>query len=535
MKNHSFFKGVVLLSAACIIVKFAGFVYRVILTNLPGYGDEGNGIYGAGFQVYLVFYALSTTGFPAAISRLVAEKRAVGDMHDAHRVFRIAFALLVISGFALSVLFFVFSKSISQLISNEHTLYTMMALSPSIFFVSIMSAYRGYFQGMQDMSPQAFSQIIEQFIKMAATTIFAIILLPYGVEMAAAGATFGTTAGAAAGALFLFVLYNKRKRKLWKVIRYYDKRRKRKSTFSIIKGILKVSIPVSFGALALTSANIIDLYSVVLLLEKAGFSIKNANQLYGILTGKCYVFTNLPVTIVMALATSLIPAISGTFATGNIKAVEEKIKSSIMLTILICLPVSVGLSVLSGPILMMIFPNSIAGGELLALSSIAIVFMGLTQTLSGILQGINKAHVAALGILAGALIKLIINFTLIPLPSINIKGAVFGTIVFYITSTMINIIAVNKKIRLKINVGNLIIKPVIASALTGIWAYCSYGLMAGITGNNMYSVAFSVFTSLPVYGLFVILSGCMDINKIYLYLPGKKIKYMSGGSKKPGR
>jgi stage V sporulation protein B len=535
MKNHSFFKGVVLLSAAGIIVKFSGFIYRVILTNLPGYGDEGNGIYGAGFQVYLIFYALSTTGFPAAISRLVAKKRALGNIYDAHRVFKTAFVLLIISGFTLSVLFFIFSKSISHLISNERTLYTMMALSPSIFFVSIMSAYRGYFQGMLDMSPQAFSQIIEQFIKMAATTIFAVVLLPYGVEMAAAGATFGTTVGTAAGALFLFILYNKRKRGLWKEIKYYDRLKIKEPTSSIIKDLLKVSIPVSLGALALTSANIVDLYSVVLLLEKAGFSIKNANQLYGILTGKCYVFTNLPVTIVMALSTSLIPAVSGIFATGNIKAAEEKIKLSIMITILICLPVSFGLSALSKPILTMIFPKSAAGSELLALSSIAIVFMGLTQTLSGILQGINKAYVAAAGILAGALIKLIINFTLIPVPSINIKGAVFGTIACYITSTLINIIALNKNIRLKIIPLNLIIKPVVISALTGIWAYCSYELMTGITDNNMYSVAISVFTSIPIYGLLVILSGCMDIKKIFLYLPGRRIRRMSGGGKKTGR
>jgi stage V sporulation protein B len=247
------------------------------------------------------------------------------------------------------------------------------------------------------------------------------------------------------------------------------------------------------------------------------------------------VFTNLPVTIVMALSTSLIPAVSGIFATGNIKAAEEKIKLSIMITILICLPVSFGLSALSKPILTMIFPKSAAGSELLALSSIAIVFMGLTQTLSGILQGINKAYVAAAGILAGALIKLIINFTLIPVPSINIKGAVFGTIACYITSTLINIIALNKNIRLKIIPLNLIIKPVIISALTGIWAYCSYELMTGITDNNMYSVAISVFTSIPIYGLLVILSGCMDIKKIFLYLPGRRIRRMSGGGKKTGR
>lgn len=528
--KHSFLKGVLVLSAAGIIVKFLGFLYRVVLTNLPGYGDEGNGIYGAGFQVYLVLYALSTTGFPSAIAKMVAEKTAVGDRRGAHRIFKVAFRFLSVTGLLISILFFACSELISRVISYPETVYTMIALSPTIFFVSLMAVFRGYFQGMQDMMPQASSQIVEQLGKTFFSIALACFLLPYGVKTAAAGATFGTTAGAAVGALYLLGLYNTRKRKLWANIRNFYKREKHEPAFRIVKNLIRISAPISIGAIVLTAANIIDLGTVMKLLAEAGFSSSDANRLYGILTGKCYVLTNFPVTISMALATSLVPAVAGAMAVKDYRTVSSKIIASLRLTILISLPSAAGLAVLAEPILKLLFPASSDGAHLLALSASAIIFMGLTQTLSGILQGMGRMFVPAASLLAGAAVKAAVNCLLMPLPNINVAGAVYGTLACYALSTVINIAALIRNFRLNLNVHNLIIKPVAATAVMGISVHYAYKWLLGLTGSNSVSAAISILLAAAVFGAAAAALGAVGAKDIPALPFGKNIGNMPRGT-----
>ena len=527
-KRQSFLKGVFLLTMAGILVKLIGFAYRVVLTNLPGYGDEGNGIYGAGYQVYLILFVLSTTGFPAAISRLVAEKMAVGDWRGAHKIFKVSFWLLCSIGTASSILFFISSKYIAQLISNPRTVYTMLALSPTIFFVSLMAVFRGYFQGMQDMTPQAGSQIIEQLAKTVFTIILAHALLPYGVEIAAAGATLGTTIGAAIGVIYLWGLYNRRKAKLWQNIRNFYVRKKSESAYAIVKKLIKLSVPISLGAAVLTIGNLIDLGTVMNQLSTAGFDNKAANELYGVLTGKCYVLTHFPTAINVALATSLVPAIAGAMAVRNYKAASAKAAMSLKLTVIIGLPASVGMAVLAEPILKLLFPGASGGGYLLAISSFTIVFVGLTQTLSGILQGLGRVVIPAVSLFAGAVIKLAINFTLVPMPHINIKGAVYGTLACYIVASLINFIALKKNFKLNLGVGNFIIKPLVATIVMAIAAYTTYHWVFGLKGSNTLSTGASIVIGAAVYGVLLILMGGIDSREISVLPFGKNINYILG-------
>lgn len=528
MKKQSFIKGVLLLTAAGIIVKFLGFAYRVILTNLPGYGDEGNGIYGAGYQVYLILYALSTTGFPAAISKLVAEKMAVGDWRGAHRIFKLSFWLLFCSGGILSLVLFLGAGRIAQWISNTQTTYTLLALSPTIFFVSIMAVFRGYFQGMQDMGPQAGSQIIEQLGKAAATIILAYLLLPRGVELAAAGATAGTTVGAAIGVIYLGLLYNRRKKELWKNIRSFNKRSKRESTLTIIKNLLKISLPVSLGAVILTASNIIDLTTVMGILRKTGMDGRRANELYGILTGKCYVLTHFPVAVTMALATSLVPAVAGAVASKSFRTASEKIAASLKLTVLIGLPSSVGMAILADPILKTLFPGSSEGAELLALSATSIIFVGLTQTLSGVLQGLGKAYIPTLSLLMGAGIKLVLNFTLIPMSHINIKGAIYGTLACYALASAFNIVALKYNYKLHLNLPNLIIKPAVAVIVMGGCTYFSFNTVLRASGSMIASTGASIGISAAVFGFVILTLGGVSTREILALPFGNTIARLLG-------
>lgn len=522
-KRQSFIKGVALLTAAGIIVKIIGFVYRVILTNLPGYGDEGNGIYGAGYQVYLVLFVLSTTGFPAAISRLVAEKMAVRDWRGAHKVFKVSLWVMSFTGFVTSLIFFLGARHIAEAISNPRTVYTMMAISPTIFFVSIMAVFRGYFQGMQDMGPQANSQIVEQLSKTIFTIILAYLLLPYGVEAAAAGATLGTTLGAVTGAAYLCRLYNKRKDALWKNIKSFHTGRTQETSLGIMRKLFKVAVPISMGAVVLMVGNLVDLVTIMPQLERAGFTNKNANQLYGILTGKCYVLTHFPITVNVALATSLVPAIAAAMARRDFKGAREKITMSLKLTMLIGLPSSAGIAILAQPLLNMLFPGSSEGAYLLALSAASIIFIGMTQTLSGIMQGLGLAVVPAISFFAGAIVKLVINFTLVPVQSINIKGAVYGTIACYIISTLVNFIVLAVKFKLNLKLYDLIIKPMAATFIMSLCTFYGYRFLLRATASNAAATLGSIAVSVVVFGLVILLTGGINIREVSGLPLGKKV------------
>lgn len=524
MKNgQSFLKGVVLLTAAGIIVKLIGFIYRVILTNLPGYGDEGNGIYGAGYQVYMILFVLSTTGFPAAISKMVAEKMAVRDWRGAHKIFKVSLWLLACIGFTSSAVFFMASRHIAQWIANPRTVYTMMAISPTIFFVSIMAVFRGYFQGMQDMRPQANSQIVEQIAKTGITILLAYLLLPYGVELAAAGATLGTTLGAATGAAYLCNLYKRRKDQLRKNIRDFYTPCKQEGTASIIRKLLKLAIPISLGAAVLTIGNLVDLATVMPQLERAGFSNQNANQLYGILTGKCYVLTHFPVTVNVALATSLVPTIAASMAVKDFRTVRDKIETSLKWSVLIGLPSSAGIAILAQPILELLFPGTSEGAYLLVLSAMTIVFIGMTQTLSGIMQGLGHAVIPAISFFIGAVVKLIINFTLVPVPHINIKGAVYGTIACYILSTIINFSVLVIKFKLNLNLYNLIIKPIVATFVMGIATYYGYGFLLDVTGSNAIATLGSIAAAVAEFGFTILILGGINERELAVLPLGRKL------------
>lgn len=516
MKKQSFMQGVVMLTAAGMLVKVIGFLYRVILTNLPGYGDIGNGIYGAGFQVYLILFTLSTTGFPSAISKMVAERMAVGNWKSAHKVFRVSFYLLFTFGIITSFLFFASSRYIAEFISNPKAVYTMMALSPTIFFVSVMSVFRGYFQGMNDITPQAGSQVVEQVGKTLFTVLLAYVLLPYGVEWAAAGATLGTTIGACIGAFYLWQLYSRRKQDLWKNIRNFHRQGGTETWIAIMKNLFKLSVPISAGAVILTVSSVIDLATVMRSLMNAGFSSDDANRLYGILTGKCYVLTHFPVTINVALATLLVPSIASSIAVRDMKTVSRKISMSLKLTTLIGMPASAGMAVLAGPILMLLFPNNSDGAYFLALSALTIVFVGLTETLAGILQGLGKVVVPAISLFFGAAVKLIINYSTVSIPEVNLKGAIIGTLACYVVSSVIGYIVLIGKFKLKISLSDFIIKPVVASSAMGMFAYYGYDFIMKITQSNLLSVAATIVMSALIYGIFILLLGGVSKKEIEL-------------------
>ena len=210
-KKETFMQGVITLIFSQVLIKILGLVYTLYLTNRQGFGDRGNGIVAAGYQIYAMLLTISSIGVPNAISKLVSERVAIGDHKGAHRIFKIAFATFSVIGLVGSLLLFLGARVISvywlQIPDAEMTL---VALSPAIFFVAIASVMRGYFNGRQNIKATARSQTIEQIFKTALTIILVeivAIISNTSTQWMAGGATLATTLATMAGFGYLYLYY----------------------------------------------------------------------------------------------------------------------------------------------------------------------------------------------------------------------------------------------------------------------------------------------------------------------------------------
>lgn len=516
IKKQSFGKGVLILLCSQIIIKLLGFVYRVVITGMEGFGDVGNSYYGAAYQIYTVLLAISTVGIPSALAKLVAEKAAVNDIKGAHRIFKTALGLFAIIGLLGSTIMLVFGEALANLISNPGVKYSLWSLSPSIFFIAIASVIRGYFQGFCDMKPQANSQIIDQIGKCFFTILLAYMFLGKSPEIMAAAATFGATIGTIMSVIYVVYYYQRRKKDIWEGAKNGRKAsvetRKR-----IIRNILTLSIPITFGAIITSISGMVNVLTVMPRLLDAGFSTLQAQEWYGILVGKSDVLLNLPLALNVVYATSLVPNVASALAVKDEKTAAKKIEFSIFSTIVITLPAAIGLSVLSDEILKLIFPSAPNGGYIIQVSAFSVVFIALTQTLSGALQGMGRVYTPAIALLTGAIVKYIMNYILVAIPEINIMGATYSAIACYLISFTISFTILRKNIKLNIPVSKYLIKPVIASAIMGFVAYYSHSIVFNMANSRLIAMIIAVGLAMITYAGMLILMKTFDkedMNKI---------------------
>lgn len=385
------------------------------------------------------------------------KKLLYGDKKGAHRIFKTSLFLFLGISIAFFLILLFGAEFISTyVLANANAAYSLIALSPALIFVAISAVFRGYFAGLKDMRPQGVSQILEQIFNCIFSILFVVLLVSQSPQVMAVGSALGTMLATVVSAIYLVIFYLRRKDEIKQELKD-SLETPVESRKSVIKKILKLAIPVSFASVILTLSGIIDLSTV-----KRGLlnfmTETDANVQIGILYGKVDMLTNLPLALNVAFSMVLVPTIASALAVGNKKSAQEKSSLSLLITILIGLPCTVGLFVLADPILKLLFPNASDGALLLAVSALATIFSAIGQTLSGTLQGLGKATVTAVATLIGSAIKLVLNLVLIPIPSIGIYGAAISSIV-RTSSYSFNIICSNKKIiRFKIKLCKICIK-----------------------------------------------------------------------------
>ena len=523
-KKETFIQAVVTLIFSQVLIKLLGLVYTLYLTNREGFGDKGNGIVASGYQIYAMLLTISSIGVPNAISKLVSERTAIGDHKGAHRIFKIAFATFAVIGLVGSLaLFFgagVIAKSWLQIPEAEMTL---VALSPAIFFVAISSVMRGYFNGRQSVKTTARSQTLEQIFKTLLTIIIVeIVALVSNVSTSwmAAGANLATTLATFLGFGYLYLYYKtKRKEIAEEISNSVNYKYERVKT--IIKRILYVSIPIALTAIMSSLNKNIDSFTVVRSLKE--FMPEDmATAQYGILGGKVDTLTSLPLSINVAFSTALVPAIAAAKAKKDNKTIKQKTTFSLLISMLIGLPCTVGMFIFAQPILNLLFPNANAGAQILQISSLTIIFTILDQTINGALQGYGKLKIPTISLGIGVLVKLILNLILVPIPEIGVNGAAWASVACHAVAFTIAITALRKNIKLNLTFSKFVIKPVLATAIMGICSYFIYLSLLGIISNKLATIV-AIIAAVIIYILAIFALKVFSKEEILTLPMGNKI------------
>ena len=523
-KKEGFMQGVITLMFSQVLIKILGLVYTLYLTNRQGFGDKGNGICASGYQIYALLLTISSIGVPSAISKLVSERVAVGDNKGAHRIFKIAFATFAVIGLVGSLLLFFGANIIAnQWLQIPDAEMTLVALSPAIFFVTVASVMRGYFNGRQKISVGAKSQTLEQVFKTLLTIIVVevvAILSNVSTEWMAAGANLATTLATFLGFSYLFLYYrSERKEVATEIKNTVNYKYERVST--IIKRILFVSIPITLTAIMSSINKNVDSFTVVRNL-RAFMPEDQATALYGILGGKVDTLTSLPLAINVAFATALVPAISAAKAKGDNKTITEKTSFSLLISMLIGLPCTVGMFIFAQPILNLLFPNANDGALILQISALTIIFTILDQTINGALQGFGKLIIPTISLATGVFVKFIFNITLIKIPSIGVYGAAWGSVACHLVAFCIVFTMLRKNIKLNLTSSKFVIKPVIATAIMGICSYFIYSALKGIIIERLATII-ALFVAVVIYTLAIVVLKIFTKDEFKMMPAGDKI------------
>lgn len=435
MSKASFLQGAMVLTIAGIIVKMLGGVNRILLSRLLE--GEGIGLYQMAYPLYILFLSVAGAGIPIAVSIMVAEQAAKGNYSGAKHIFHVTLAVMTIIALVCGIAMAMGAKALIAygLVRDDRAYLPLLVLAPALTISIITCCFRGYFQGLQLMMPTAVSQMADQFVRVCTMLLLAWLLFPYGLEIAAAGATFGAVPGAAAGLAVIACLYYR-----------YCRRPMPEDNgefapcraLSIIRRLAVLAVPVAAANMLLPAVASIDLFIVPQRLEAAGYTVHEATTLFGYLTGMANGLVQLPTILTISLATSLVPAVSAAYSKGQTDVVLKRSHMAMRIANIITIPSCCGLAVLAVPISQMLYATPKAGPAICVLS-ISILFIGVQQITSGLLQGMGHTAIPLFNMAVSAVFKILFSWHLTAIPWLGEVGAAWATNIDLAVATVLNL------------------------------------------------------------------------------------------------
>ncbi len=528
--QKSFAKGAAILGGLGLVSKIIGAVYTIATTYIVG--THGMSYYMTAFPIYTFLLAISSAGLPVAISKMVSERTTLNDYKAAHTVFLKSAKAMVGIGFVSTILMMILSRPLAIVVGRPDASLTIMAIAPSLFFVAIISAFRGYFQGMQQMMPTAVSQIIEQVVKTIAGLFLAWLWIGKGEIYGAAGAVLGITVSEVFAFIYLLVRYR---------IRITDFKRNIISehhadlTKDIGRKLIYLATPIIVGACAMPIVQLADtaiitntlksMTSIILFGQEILLNSKIVNSLFSLLTAYVNPIVNMPAVFSLALAVSLVPSISASKAHSDLKGISNKAGIGLKLSLMIGLPCTVGLYLLSTPIIHLLFAklkgsDLTIAGNLLGIMAVAVLFLTILQTMTGILQGLGKTYLPVINLFIGIGVKILISILFIRMPEVNIRGAAFGTVACYAIAALLDVICVVKYAKVRLNILQDLIKPLLATASMGLVVYLIMPHVASGEYSRLMTIGV-ILLAVVVYAFFTFFFGAINQQDME-YVPGGK-------------
>lgn len=526
-KTNSFMKNVLILGFSQILIKVLGLIYKLVITNIDGFGDMGLGYYSAGYQIYALLLTLSSIGIPSVLSKLVSERLAKGDKSGAQRIFKLSIYFFGTLGLIFSIgLFFGADFIATNFLNVPATAYVMKVLAPAIVFVSLSAVLRGYFLGQQNMKPSSISQTLEQFFNCILSITFVYACLGKDPYIMAAAGNLSTTVAIILAFIYLILYYKGNK-----IVP--DKNQispeHKKSNKQLLFIILSISIPITISSIIGVISSVIDTATVSNCIQIAfkdfGLTKEALEELamtkQGIVS-KIDTLITFPLAINTAFSTALVPAVAESIAKNDKKTAAKRLSFSIFASLLIILPCAMGFCILANPILKMIYPSASEGAFILQLSCITMIFTAINSVLNGGLYGLNSTKIPAIALGCGVVVKTILNIILISNPDINIIGTAIGSICCQLVAFFICYRATKSKIKLNLNFTKNVLKPIIATLIMGAFVYISYKFFGKYTGNTI-STLLSIIVGVITYSGAIIFMKLLTKEELLMVPFGSKI------------
>ena len=551
-KNQTLLSGALILVASTIIVKLISAIYKIPITNYIG--GIGMGYYTTAYKIYLPIWSISMAGLPIAVSKLISENMALGKYNNVKSIFKVSLRAFLVTGTAGTLLLAAVAYPYVKYVARApEALPVILCIAPAILICCIMSAYRGYYEGMRNMVPTAISQITESLVKLVfglGLTYLAIrycashgITKPevrYPIE--ASAAILGVTLGTLGSQIYLWIKMKKDGYGFTEEELFLAP--KADSNKQILHSLITLAIPIVLTSLIANVATLIDAATVQ---NRLAVAVANGEQtirqMYPFIpkgTDKLNVYLygcfdvdetlrNMVPQITLTLGVSSLPALAQYWAVNDKKNIRISIESVLRICMLISMPAGVGMAVLSKPILTLLYGSKqpdipFMCEDILVIFGFTLFLYALSSPVTTLLQAIGKAKIPAISFGAACVVKIVLNYILVGMPEFNIKGAAISTVACYAISVFVNMLFLIKYTKVRINFVSVALKPIIASVFCGIAAWGSYKLLDGRFGiPDKIITLIAIVIAVIVYAVVLLLIKGLSKEDVLMLPAGEKI------------
>ena len=528
-KRQTFLYGAFILICANIIVKIIGAVFRIPIYKILG--GVGYANYQDAYVLYAMFFTISTAGLPVAIQRMVAVANFNKNYEEEKKIFRLSLVSFVAVGVLGTAAMMLGADVYSSFVSNKDAYYGILVLAPTLFFVCIMSAYRGYFQGRANMIPTSVSEIIGALGKLIIGIGAAVYAVnKYGAErldIVAAFAIGGLTVGVAAGVLYLFIkklLSGLAEKELNTGLPPHIRVRK---NGEILREIIFMSLPMMFSASIVSMAGMIDSFIMKRRLMDIGWTNESAIEAFGDYTGMAFPFFSLPNTLVVPLGVSIISVIAAAFDEKNIKLIKSTVESTFRVALIIAMPCALGLASMSKPLLNLVYsesPDAVnSTAPLLSVLAVAVVFVCMMTVTTQMLNAQRQERKPIISMACGMLVKIISGYILIGIPEINKFGTPISTVLCYAAIMCMNFYFLAKNTGIVPPIKRTFIKPFIAGSVMSVCTISVYIILNNLLDGSRIAALIALIFAVLIYIILILVLKTLTREDIMLLPKGAKL------------